>query len=211
MRRWFLVFWLLLPVGAAAYHYGPGQERQALDGVSELIAKGAAATEAAERIAKEDGDFAATSSWAEADALYEEALDALPESQVATRRELRLERAKAQMFLSKLPEANDDLQRLVDEMSDDPAADAAVLADARSAYANSQYYVTWLMRLEGAGREAWEPEIEVARQTFKMLAEDARTAENDDALTRHQRDLEASIKLARVDLQELQGLPIPSQ
>lgn len=211
MRRWFLVFWLLLPVGAAAYHYGPGQEREALDDVAELIAKGTAATEAAEQIAKDEGDFAATSSWAEADALYEEALDALPESQVDTRREIRLERAKAQMFLSKLPEANDDLQRLVDEMSDDPSADAAVLADARSAYANSQYYVTWLMRLEGAGREAWEPEIEVARQTFKMLAEDARTAENDDALARHQRDLEASIKLARVDLQELQGLPIPSQ
>lgn len=211
MRRWFLVLWLLLPIGAAAYHFGPGQERLAQDDAADLVARGSAATAAAEKIALAEGDFAAMSAWAEADAAYEEALNALPATQVATRREVRLERAKAQMFLSKLPEANDDLSRLVDEMGDDPSADPAVLADARSAYANSQYYVTWLMRLEGAGRETWEPEIEVARQTFKLLAEEARTSDDKDAQARHQHDLEASIKLARLDLQELQGLPIPSQ
>ena len=50
---------------------------------------------------------------------------------------------------------------------------AAELAEAREAYANAQYYWTWLMRVEGYTREEWEPEVEVARQTYRLLAERA--------------------------------------
>jgi hypothetical protein len=77
--------------------------------------------------------------------------------------------------------------------------------------ANAQYYMTWLMRLEGLGRDAWEPEIESARQTYKLLAEQAEQRGDTPAAKTHQEDLESAIRLARLDLSELQGLPLPSQ
>ena len=99
----------------------------------------------------------------------------------------------------------------MDELAADPAADPTLLADARSTLANSQYYMTWLMRLEGLGREAWEPEVEAARQNYKLLAEEAEKRGDAAAAKKHREDLEASIRLARMDLSELQGLPLPSQ
>jgi hypothetical protein len=85
------------------------------------------------------------------------------------------------------------------------------LADARASLANAQYYMTWLMRLEGLSRDVWEPEIEAARQTYRLLADQA-TAGGDDQAAKSQREnLEASIRLARMELSELQGLPLPSQ
>ena len=77
--------------------------------------------------------------------------------------------------------------------------------------ANSEYYMTWLMRLEGLGRDAWEPRIEAARQTFKLLAVEAEEQGDEKLLKKSKEDLEAAIRLARIDLTELQGLPLPSQ
>ena len=127
------------------------------------------------------------------------------------RNRLRLERAKAQMLAKKLPEASGELKSLVDELSADPTADPKLLAEARSAMANSQYYMTWLMRLEGMSQDVWEPEIEAARQNYKLLAEQAEKRGDTVAITKHKEDLEAAIRLARMDLGELQGLPLPSQ
>jgi hypothetical protein len=61
------------------------------------------------------------------------------------------------MLAQQLPDAHGELRSLVDEMTSDPGADPKVLAEARSAQANSQYYTTWLMRLEGLARDEWEP------------------------------------------------------
>ena len=44
----------------------------------------------------------------------------------------------------------------------------------------SQYYMTWLMRLEGLSADEWEPEIESARQTYRLLAEQAEAAGDQD-------------------------------
>ncbi|HJZ60243.1 MAG TPA: hypothetical protein VKE74_35195, partial [Gemmataceae bacterium] len=93
----------------------------------------------------------------------------------------------------------------------DSGVDPALLAEARATLANSQYYVTWLMRLEGLGQEAWEPEIESGRQTYKLLAEEAQKRGDAAAAQKYREDLEATIRLARMDLGELQGLPIPKQ
>jgi hypothetical protein len=115
------------------------------------------------------------------------------------------------MMISQLPQANSQLLLLVDELAGDDGADPELLRDARHTLANSQYYMTWLTRLEGAGREEWEPRIEAARQTFKLLAEEAAEAGDEDRLRASQEDLESAIRLARMDLTELQGLPLPSQ
>jgi hypothetical protein len=197
LRILLLTGWLLVPVVGYALHMGPGQDQQKLDAAAAHIR----AAEAAAR----GNDYAA------AVAEYDEALKALPSGRTAEARKLRLEKAKAQMLAKQLPEAHADLKALVDELAADPAADPKLLADARSAMANSNYYMTWLMRLEGLGQDVWEPEVEAARQTYKLLAEQAEKAGDHDATQKHREDLEAAIRLARMDLGELQGLPLPSQ
>ncbi|MEL6897408.1 MAG: hypothetical protein AAFP90_14995, partial [Planctomycetota bacterium] len=85
--------------------------------------------------------------------------------------------------------------------------DAGLICQTRNALASSQYYMTWLMRLEGAPREAWETEIDACRQNYKWLA----TQKDGVDTQRHRQDLEAAIRLARMDLSELQALKIPKQ
>ena len=70
--------------------------------------------------------------------------------------------------------------------------------------------MTWLMRLEGQAEEVWRPEIAAAEETYRLLAETT-SADDAEARKRALEDLEASVKLARMDLGELQGLPLPSQ
>jgi hypothetical protein len=198
LRILLLTGWLLVGVaGAVAHYFGPGVERQKLD----TVAKELRAAEASAA----DGDYApAVDS-------YNAALKALPEGRTAEARKIRVERAKAMMLAKQLPDAHADLRTLVDELAADPAADPKLLADARSTFANSQYYMTWLMRLEGLNRDAWEPEAEAARQTYKLLAEEAEKRGDSAAAKKHREDLESSIRLARMELAELQGLPLPSQ
>lgn len=196
LRILLLTGWGLLPVGVLAWHMGPGQDQMALD-------KAAKHVRAAEAAAGEHDYLAAVEG-------YEAALKALPPGR-AEARKLRLEKAKAQMLARQLPEAHADLKQLVDELTADPAADPKLLADARSVLANSQYYMTWLMRLEGMDPNDWEPEIEAARQAYKLLAEDAQKRGDADAAKKNREDLESAIRLARMDLGELQGLPLPSQ
>ena len=197
MRKLLLVAWLTVPVLGAAYHYGPGQQKLLLDDVARILAQ-------ADRAA-------ASGDWCGAEEKYEEALNRLPPEKVHEARRIRLERAKAQMLARKLPTAHQDLKGLVEDMEQDKNADPKVLAEARATLANSQYYMTWLMRLEGEPKEKWEPEIEAARQTFRMLAEQAGRDGNKDAVQKNREDLESAIRLARMDLTDLQGLPLPSQ
>jgi len=154
---------------------------------------------------------AADEQWPRAVELYEEALALLPADRQAEARRIRLERAKSQMQAEALPTAHQDLKDLVQELTSDPSANQELLAESRAALANAEYYVTWLMRLEGYVREDWEPEIEAARQNFKLLAEQAEAKGDFVAAKKHEEDLESAIRLARMDLAELQGLPLPSQ
>ncbi len=186
-----------MPVGAWASHAGPGQEGLQLDRVDRSLAEACAA--------------ATGEDWYAAVANYEAALKELPTEQVAEARKVRLALAQARMLSEQLVDARKELAGLVDELSSDPDADPAVLEEARQSYASAQYYITWLMRLEGYPREEWEPEIEIARQTYRLLAEQADAAGDTDLARQRREDLESAVKLARLDLQELQGLPLPSQ
>lgn len=197
LRILLLTGWLLVPVGVYAWHMGPGQDRQQLDAADALIRQ-------AEREANA-GDHAAALE------TYAAALAALPEGQTTTARSLRLARAKSQMLATQLPEANADLKALTDELASDPTADPKQLAAAREAFANSQYYIGWLMRLEGQVAENWEPELESSRQVYKLLAEQAEAAGDTASTKQHTESLEAAVRLARMDLSELTGLPLPSQ
>lgn len=197
MRIFLVVVWLMLPVAVAAYHYGPGQEQLRLDDVAGLLYQADA--------------FAADRQWAKAVEKYDEALRLLPAEKLREGRQIRLERAKAQMLARQLPTAHRELEGLVEELKEDAKADPTLLAEARSALANAQYYMTWLMRLEGLAREVWEPEIEASRQTYRLLAEQSAAKGDEKTARKYREDVESAIRLARLDLGELQGLPLPSQ
>ena len=198
MRKILLVGWLVLPVGAWAYHEGPGQDRVALEAADAVMV---AAHQAAN-----DGD------WKLAIREYEAALESLPkdpeayDARIAQR--LQIELNKARMQSEGLIEARDELATLVEQMQADADADAVLLRDARQALARAQFYKTWLMRLEGLDRKVWEPEIEAARQNWRLLAEQAGS---ESEKTLHQEDLEAAVRLARMEMEDLQGLPLPSE
>jgi hypothetical protein len=214
MRKALLLVFLLLPAVALAYHYGPGQDRLRADEAAALVARAAASAESARAVALAEGDDAASDLWAESEEAYAEALPLLSlagETAAEATRAARLERAKAWMFLSRLPEARAEFERLVDEMAADSGADPARLADARASLAESRFYMTWLLRLEGAARDVWEPEIDAARQGYKLLHEEAAAAGDSAGASKSRESLEAAVRLARLDLSELQGLPLPSQ
>jgi hypothetical protein len=197
MRGVLIAVWVLVPVMASAYHYGPGQQRMQLDDVQMLLFKARVAVE----------------QWQHAKAVdaFTAALEKLPADREAESRRVRVERAKALLLSHELPKAFDELTLLVPELQKDLKTDPALLADARQALANAQYYVTWLERLEGDPRSEWEPDIEAARQTYRLLAEQAQARGDAAAAKSHQEDLEAAIRLERMDLSELQALPLPSQ
>lgn len=197
MRVLLLVVWLLIPVGALAFHLGPGQNHMKLDAASQLL--------------QEADALVADENWAEAQLAYEKALANIPDDETDLRIRVQLKRAKVQLNNSQLPQAYGDLKSLVATLNDQEQADTELLSEARASLANSQYYMTWLKRLEGQPRSEWEPDIESAQQTFRLLAKEAESVDNQLAFSRYSEDLEASVRLARMDLGELQGLPLPSQ
>ena len=154
---------------------------------------------------------AAAGDGAAAGAGYDAAMGRLPGERTADLRLARLERDKAWMTEGKLPEASADPQSLVADLQADPKADPQALREARAAYANSQYYMTWLMKLEGLPRDDWEPEIESSRQAFRLLAEQAERDGDAAGVERNREDLESAIRLARMEPGELQGLALPKQ
>lgn len=191
MRIILATLWLLVPLGFAAYHYGPGQEQVKLDDTEALL------SEARSAVRNEN--------WNTAIEFYQKALAKLPKENKEDSIRIQLEIAKAQIQSSGLPEAREDLASLVSQLNDDPSISSGLKEEALSALANARYYMTYLMKLEGLPAEEWEPEIEAARQEYKLLAQTGSDKK------KHLADLESAIRLARAEPTELYGLPIPSQ
>ena len=197
MRVLFALLWVAIAAVYWAWHAGPGQDRLQLNAAGELAAQAAA--------------NAHKGKWPEAVQGYDAALASLPAEHEAPARELRLERAKARMHNGQLPEARTELGALVDELQADPQAPPQLTAAARQALASAQYYVTWLLRLEGEPAAIWEPEIESARQLHRLLAEESAQQGRSAEAATHREDVEATIRLARMDLSELQAINLPKQ
>ncbi len=197
MKRWFLCLWILAAPVAAAYHYVAGPEHLQRDSVNAHL-------NTAAKLSQEE-------LWEPAVQHFQQALEQLPEGAIAEQRQVRLDLALARMKASQLPEAHAELKSLLDEVLAEPTRDAKFEAKVREGMASAQFYMTWLMRLEGAPREEWEPEIESARQNFRILTEQALASDSQSGAEKLQENLESSIRLARMDLSDLQGLPLPCQ
>jgi tetratricopeptide (TPR) repeat protein len=157
MRNVLLVSWLLLPIAAFAYHEGPGQDRLALDRMDQALHDA--------RVAADAGR------WKAAAAAYTKALELQPKDgalAVATAQRIELERQKAKMRDGGNAEAREELEELVEQIAGTEGHDPQLLAEARQALARTQFYNTWLLRLEGFDRDVWEPEIEAARQNWRL-------------------------------------------
>lgn len=197
MRQAMIVLWLLVPIGVGAYHYGPGQEKMKIDEAGKLLNR------ARTLVIEEE--------WPKAIEAFDESLKLLPADRKDDIRQIRIEKAKAMMQSNQLAEARAELATLVDELAADKASKPDQLEEARGALANAQYYVTWVLKLEGEPREVWEPEIDSARQSFRFLAEDAESRGDAKKAQSARKNLEAAIRLARMEVSELQGLSLPSQ
>ena len=195
-KKLFVAVWLLIPIVLLAVHYGPGQKGVARDQAAAKIA----AAQKAER----------AEAWAEAVELYGAALAALPAGNLKDRFKLRLAQAKARVFAGELPEAMADMETLLGDALKSNA-DAAPTREVRGALAGAQYYAGWLMRLEGAATEEWMAETESSRQPFRLLAEPSQQTGEPTLAVRHQKNLEALIRLELMDLSDLKGLPLPKQ
>ena len=195
MKKNLLIFlWVLAPVALLAYHYGPGQA-----GLAREEAK--ASIQAAM-------DFKAKEQWPQAIDAYNEALAALPQNETAKRHQLQLARANARIYVGELPEAMLEMEHLLDETVE--GSDNDLQNKVRSSLASAQYYTGWLMRLELAEKKEWMEPLEKARQNFRLLAEQTDKT-NAKASEDHQKNLEAVVRLARMDLSEVQALPLPKK
>lgn len=197
MRILLIVGWLFAGLAGLIYHFGPGQDRLELDRIDRML------SEAREHVANEE--------WEPAIEDFEQVLADLPGDRKHQAWQVQLERCKAQMMAAQLPEAREELAQLLEDVRSDPEVDSRLVADVESTLANSMYYMTWLMRLEGLPDEMWMPEIESARQHYTQLVSDARNAGDQELASVAAEDLESAIRLARMDIGELQGLPLPSQ
>lgn len=197
MRSLFVVGWLCLGLAGLIYHLGPGVELRAKDRADQLA-----------RMAAEE---ATSGKWKLAVDNFDEALLSLPDGCDSVARRLRLEKAKVQMMSAQLPEAHDALPSLLAEIKSEEPSNFKLINETQSVLASSQYYMTWLMRLEGLTKDEWGPEIEAARQNYRVVAQSAEALGDVELAHQRQEDLEAAIRLARLDLSELQALPLPSQ
>jgi len=197
MRILLIVAWLFVGLGGMIYHFGPGQEKLEIDRVN--------------RILKDAHANVQKCNYNSAVDMFDEVLAALPSDKKKESRVVMLEKAKAMMMAAQLPEARQSLEALLEDVRRDEEPDLKFKSEVQSTLANSQYYMTWLMRLEGEPEEVWKPEIERARQHYAQLTEEAEASGDNDLLTRSSEDLESAVRLARMDLGELQGLPLPSQ
>lgn len=197
MRLALLLAWIAIPVAFAFYHFGPGQD------AAENANAGAELRLASYHSQQQD--------WAGVEASCSAALASLKSDDPKVEQRVRLERAKARLLSEQLPAAYDDLTALLDELEASDQADPALLKETRAAMASAEYYLTWLMRLEGEPREKWELEIEAARQKYRLLAEQATEAGELEAAEQYTEDLEATIRLARMELSELEALDLPCQ
>ena len=197
-KNLFILLWALAPVALLAYHFGPGQ-----DGLAREEAK------ASIRAAL---DFEAGQQWQQAIDAYNEALATLPDTETAKRQQLQLARANARIYVGELPEAMLAMEHLLDETA--KGSDSKLESKVRSSLASAQYYTGWLMRLELAEKKEWKEPLEKARQNFRLLAEqtaktDAKASE--DHQKNLEKNLEAVVRLARMDLSEVQALPLPKK
>lgn len=196
MKRWLLLLWLLVPLPVFVWHYGPGQKWLARDQANSLIHQ----AETAE----------AKKSWPEAESHYRAASDKVGGSDPRLRTQLDLALVRMRYRQGGAVEAMD----MVDKVISDPRFSSQpepLQREARELAGRIHYHAAWVMRLEGAQRDLWMEEAELARQNFRMLAEDNLTRGYTNYSQLQMTNLETAVRLQRMSLTELMAKPLPEE
>ena len=180
-----------LPVIVVALHYGPWQVFQDHQEASDDLLR-------AEGYAGEDWEKAADAFAAARNKVRD------LEAELA----LGLSEALARRNSGELIGAQEDLEALLTRAEENELEDTKLQETLRHELATTHYFMAWIMRLEGAAADEWKPDSELARQHFRLLAERERSASGNE-LQPYQENLEAAIRLQRMDLRDLMAWPLP--
>src|SRR5690606_29234876 len=86
--------------------------------------------------------------------------------------------------------------------------------EARAPAGRIHYYAGWVLRLEGAKRELWLDEADLARQNCRLLTQNglaSATGRTSRELRKQREDLESAVQLQRLSLTELIARPLPEE
>ncbi len=196
MKRFALFLWLLLPLPIVVWHYGPGQKWLARDQAHVLI--------------KSAKKFEAQKNWAEAEARFTEAANKVGTTDARLKAQLDLALVRARYRQGGAVEAVDRIDSLINEprFHSQPTD---LQREARELAGRIHYHAAWVMRLEGAQKDLWMEEAELARQNFRMLSEETLAAGRTNYSQLQQTNLESAVKLQRMGLVELMAKPLPEE
>lgn len=196
MKRLFLFFWLLAPLPVVVWHYGPGQRWLARDHAHSLI--------------QQAQKFEADKKWAEAEPLYREAAAKVRDADPQLKTQLDIALVRQRYRQGGAVEAID----MIDQVISDPKFPnqaPELRREARELAGRIHYHAAWVMRLEGAQKDLWMEEAELARQNFRLLSEETLSAGRTGYSQLQQTNLEASVRLQRMGLVDLMAKPLPEE
>jgi hypothetical protein len=196
MKKYLVLLWLLLPLPVVVLHFGRGQQWLALDKAHAHVKQ----AEAAEL----------NDDWQQADQHYRDAAKLVSTSDPALRLRLDLAQVRTSFRMGEAVKAIDSAERLLN----DPAIrnmPVGFQRESRELAGRIHYYAGWVMRLEGASRELWMEEAELARQNFRLLTEQSASQGANDYSAKQQENLESAVQLQRLSLTELMARPLPQE
>lgn len=196
MKKLFLFLWLMLPLPIVVWHYGPGQKWLARDQAHALIRN-------AEK-------FEAQKNWREAESLFREAAERVRGLDDALQTQLDIALVRARYRQGSAVEAIDMADRLLNDPKFQRQPDD-LQREARELASRIHYHAAWVMRLEGAQKDLWMEEAELARQNFRMLSEETLFAGRTNYSHLQQTNLESAVRLQRMGLVELMAKPLPEE
>ena len=196
MKQWLLLLWILIPLPVVVWHFGAGQEWPARDRAHTLF-KDAQAAESRK-------------AWSEAEAFYKEAANHVKSSEATVKAQLEIALARTRYRQGGAVDSIDLIDRVISDRNF-PSQPEAQQREARELAGRIHYYAAWVLRLEGAQRDLWMEEAELARQNFRMLSEQTMAAGRTNYSLLQQTNLESAVRLQRMSLSELMARPIPEE
>jgi len=196
MKRLALFLWLLLPLPFVVWHYGPGQKWFARDQAHKLIQQAQKAE--------------AQKNWREAETLFRDASERVRNTDPRLKTQLDIALVRARYRQGGAVEAIDGIDGLINE-SRFHSQPAELQREARELAGRIHYHAAWVMRLEGAQKDLWMEEAELARQNFRLLSEETLFAGRTNYSQLQQTNLESAVRLQRMGLVELMARPLPEE
>lgn len=195
LKKWFVLAWLLVPVGLLSYHYGPGQQALAWQ---EAHAQRNTALQAEHE-----------AHWEQAIDAYGKAMHSVPSfandraGEMLARDQLRLAQLRAAFQLGKLDETLLDTRAFIEHVAETHGHNSPLMFDARDFLGRVHFQAMIALRLEAAEKSVWMKQWELSRQNYRFLAEHSGPGRN--ALDR--KNLEAVIKSADLPLEAFSPPP----